>query len=80
MREVSETLSGWKAGKTTYSMSPYGTEWRERGLDSVHVVPPHHITEREKPLMSLYETEWRELGYGLWANDKLKIKPVTGQY
>jgi hypothetical protein len=78
----SETLIGWKSGKTTY-----GTEWRERGyglweisnagrenLDFAGRDKCKSVLLRlslagnlEKPLMSLYRTEWRERGYGLWA-------------
>jgi hypothetical protein len=32
----SETLIGWKSGKTTY-MSLYGTDWRERGYGLWHL-------------------------------------------
>ncbi len=61
----SETLIGWKCGKTTF-VPLYRTEWRERtmgpnggsmAMDSVHVLPPLKIWNAERLKLDFAEKD-----------------------
>jgi hypothetical protein len=71
----SDTLIGWKSGKTAYVPLWDRMNGRSVAMDFGDlaerdkfkpVLPRLSLAENlEKPLVSLYGTEWRERGYGL---------------